>query len=299
MAIYYLGGYRPDNACDYGEGFRAMIRLGTLLASFCIHWIVHGFVQWWNPPLRLTALSVEKGYTPSSIYRIGALYVQEAVFFIVLGLWAAKNSFLAAQNDPIVEKITFFREDGHTRLSDVECGIIMDVGILGSLFGGNLIFQCCTCCLGWEGPEVGMSEFVHHSLFMVLTIVLPYFYILGEVTTFAVAMELSTPVLLAVLFFEKLEGFDVLKIFLKILFLVLFTLVRPIWFGYGIYRSLQFWSLEDVAVENRKASDIRLVQGTQLLFFLAWVLQLVWLISIVRKAQRAAGKLCTNRDKQA
>ena len=85
------------------------------------------------------------------------------------------------------------------------------------------------------------SNYIHHLLFFLITVVAPLHCICGELTLFANAMEISTPVLNVMLVFRNVEGADGIATAAGVLFALLFYFARVFLFGWGLWRSLSFW----------------------------------------------------------
>ena len=112
------------------------------------------------------------------------------------------------------------------------CNLDREVGTMGTVFTSYSLFQFLQLFLGWEK---GAEAIFHHCVFSTLGLTVVYYYFIPELSAFAVLQEFSTPALLAMLTFRRIEGWSGVVGKAQVAFFFSFLLVRPIAFSYAMY----------------------------------------------------------------
>ena len=112
------------------------------------------------------------------------------------------------------------------------CNLDREVGTMGTVFTSYSVFQFLQLFLGWEK---GAEAIFHHCVFSTLGLTVIYYYFIPELSAFAVLQEFSTPALLTMLTFRRIEGWSGVVGKAQVAFFFSFILVRPIAFSYAMY----------------------------------------------------------------
>ena len=88
------------------------------------------------------------------------------------------------------------------------CSAATHAGIAGTVFAGYVLFQTIQMipAIGWE--LINGENMVHHFCFLTASLIACNYYFGAHVVLAGIAMETSTPPLLALLTFRQIVGFE-------------------------------------------------------------------------------------------
>lgn len=274
MGILFLGGYE-DASCD-DMLTREYGRYGTLIFWVLTHHLSCSLFGRCFPDLALKKQSLARGQTKEGFVLQAGAKVQSMLMQAVLAPIAIYISYGSATAVSVNETITL-----HAGTSAVGCEYWKQGALIGSIFGGWVLYQIVQLSMGWETGNA--VTWAHHLLFFALSIAVPYYLVLPELTIFAVAMEISTPFLDIMLTSREMEGYNTVTTISTVLFALSFLVTRVGYFGYGLYRSLSFWQVASPEALAAVSDRINVVMTLQALFVGGYLLQLFWARQIVGK----------------
>jgi len=190
----------------------------------------------------------------------------------------------------------------HAEVRPESCEIALWLCTLGAIFGAWTVYQFSWLMLGWQS---GLENYVHHTLFCVVSVLNPYSFCVFEATLFALAMEISSPALSTMLIFRQVRGtivtrfgsldYSQIETGAALIFMPLFLISRVFMFGYALWRSLQVWVVRPGIVLSTLGERTTFVCCVQGVYLAGWGLQLFWARVIVKKFLRKfGGKLKVN-----
>jgi len=278
-------GYNPPEICGdtdlwQGERLRYLAFVGSLL----VHTLLQSVIRGLGTGFKLTDKSREVWRDEAGFIRELSCSIISGVYMTILGPAGIYYATVAALGTSSADGVIL-----HDGSSGLTCRVAEVATALGSFFGGNAMFQCFSLLMGWE--KGGIAMWIHHISFTVLGFACPYGYIFYELTLFALAMETSTPVLQLMLMLRAVQGNEAIVGSLGSIFALLFFLTRILFFGFGIFRSLMFWTGAGPTVGDR----LSLAVVVQAFFCGGYVLQLVWFRVI---AARAINHICGVKSKK-
>eukprot|EP00658_Telonema_sp_P-2_P045448 TRINITY_DN3340_c0_g1_i2.p1 TRINITY_DN3340_c0_g1~~TRINITY_DN3340_c0_g1_i2.p1 ORF type:complete len:302 (+),score=74.53 TRINITY_DN3340_c0_g1_i2:126-1031(+) len=236
----------------------------------------------------LTEQSVKDGATRESFIRDATIQTQSVVLHSFIGTAGAFLAWRSVSWSAATEGVVV-----HTGSRIEECNTCAGVYLLGHLFGAWAFYQLTWLLLGWQK---GFDNWAHHLMFCTIAVINPYFFTIYEATGFALAMEISSPALSAMIIFRSATGrmqllgstwdYREIETAAGLVFCPVFLVVRVLLFGYGLWRSVQVWFVQPESVMvalGSRASGAKLIQG---IYFAAWLLQLFWARIVVKKVLR-------------
>ena len=273
MGIYGLGGY--SSPCGFTDVFKAQCVIALLALHVSSHWAL-------RPAVRAASSSVVlvAGAARSTFVRDTALNAYAFVFHSILGPFAAYCACEAVLSTPTPPSPVA------ESLADVgPCVAEARANIVGVLYTSWSLFQMVWIVLGWES---GIDNYIHHVVFLSVSLVGFYFNVAGELFLFAGAMEVSTPPLNVMLTAQQVEGSGSAAAADKAgaVFVLLFFTSRVAGFGYGLWRSLSFWwagsPVADLSGREGAAALLHVLFGA------GWIVQLFWARVVLGKLRGMA-----------
>ena len=308
MAILFFGGYDRGSKCDPGYEVRAWVMYGGFFVHLCLHYVCRACtVALWPSydEIELTETSKQQGWRKQSFARHAAINFHGTLVHAVISPLALYVSWRMATSTPASHSVVLPQSAGFPGMDvgatydfDVElaCQLMSDGAMVGTIFGSWALFQMFMWMVGWEK---GWVTLLHHTLFLSLSILCQYVWGHGELTAFAVSMELSSPALDLMLVFRAVKGWEAAADAFGAVFALTFLLCRPLLFGFGLWRSLSFWTRPPPQAEHVEPPKMLLLKIIHVVYLLGWILQLVWAVGIVKKLRRKVGVLLGGKKKSA
>lgn len=216
-------------------------------------------------------------------------------FHSILGPYAAYHSLQHIGEDAATT-ITV----GSSTVSVSSCAFCWEAGVSGTVFAGYAIWQSLQMipAIGWE--EINGENFVHHFCFSLIAVTQCNYYFAAEIVIVAVAMEISTPPLLAMLTFRQLRGYDNATFYSKTSFVVLFLVFRVCIFGLAVWHFVSMSFLRPEIIDKLVLVYVPkfVLVGTQLLYVAGWCLQVYWAVTLTMKALRPPREKHLTKSKQ-
>jgi len=273
MAILFFGGYDPNSKCDWE--YREAARYGTLVFWTVSHVLIRAALSRYWTSFQLTDFCVSRGQTRSQFILKATNSVQAGINCLLLGPAALYISYTWSSSIPVSEGIVL------VNVNETNCEYWAAGAFCGTLFGGWAMYQILQLLVGWEEGNVVLV--VHHIAFTTLGLAIPYYWVLPELTTFAVSMELSGPFLELMLIFRELKGHESLTSAASLTFGICFLVVRVFYFGYGLLRSLSFWHQPPQEAIDALGDRVPAVMAMQGFYVLGYCIQLIWARTITQK----------------
>lgn len=234
------------------------------------------FTKYWTG-FKLNEECIRRGETRETFTRQAAI---NTVGFLIHGFIGPYSFYYTLQflhvdpRDDIVKALEVVGDPGHCH----RCTMGVWAGLL---FGAQCVSQFFGLFLGWEK---GFDAWFHHTLFSALTYFMLFVYSLPMLSLAAMAMEISSPVLLVFMIFQRLEGEGAARIVstAKPFFAFLFFLGRVLLFGYVVVRYMYYLVIDSERFLEVEHSGIKI--SAVVLYFMGWLLQLYWFRLIVSKA---------------
>lgn len=271
-------GYGWQTPCDVDDALKARIIGGLLAYHLVSHWLIHRVLCRHRHRIVLTARTLRDGVCLESFLRDAAYNLQGVLLHSVQGPLSAHAAWRAVASSPAVP---VWPAQDLAHAPGCEAGV--HANVMGAVFTSWALFQVLWMVAGCER---GVDMYIHHTLFLLATIVGPYYNICPELILFTLAMECSTAPLNAMLVTRSLQGWEGVAEAIAPLFAVSFLLFRVVLFGWGLWRSLAFWWAPPSAAGS--VGDLRgrlgAVAGLHALLAGAFVLQLFWARVLVAKA---------------
>jgi len=301
-----LKGYGLPNVCDESASWPgteeltyrcAYILWGGLLLLFITHFIIRAILRTHWTSFTLSEMSIKAGVTREANLCDATREIQSIILSSVLGpagAYLTWRSFSLFDN-PALDTILL-----HPESSAESCDMVLYVCTLGATFGAWSLYQFSWLLLGWQS---GLENYVHHTVFSLVSFLNPYNFVLIEATLAALAMEISSPALSTMLIFRQVRGsiktplglleYSQIETVAALVFMPLFLIARVFVFGYAMWRCMQVWVLQPPLVmtalgDGSYSAEVLCIQ--QALYLGGFGLQLFWAQLIVSKFMRKFGK---------
>eukprot|EP00755_Sulcionema_specki_P019979 Sspe_Gene.70815::Locus_41850_Transcript_1_1_Confidence_1.000_Length_1180::g.70815::m.70815 len=155
----------------------------------------------------------------------------------------------------------------------------------GEIFTGYAVYITIMWLLGWEK---GVDKIIHHVVFLFLAVTLAGSNVFARLSSFAMAMELSTPFLNINLISDWFDGrlFRITHLIMGSLFILSFVFLRIGVFGYGLFTTMYHYYMDRSIAPLPEP----LAWAVLLLFLGGWLIQVYWLGPIWSKIVGVLGK---------
>jgi len=204
-------------------------------------------------------------------------------FHIFLGPFAAYHSFLHIREDSAVSLTA-----ASSIVSPSACSFCWHSGLAGTIFAAYTFWQLLQMIpfIGWE--LINAENMVHHFCFTFLAMIHCNSYFGAEIVCMGVAMEVSTPPLLALLTFRQLHGYEKAAANCKAVFAVLFIFFRVGLFGLAVFHFVGLWFFNPEVVKKFVLTYVPpyVFFGILPLWVIGWSLQAWWAVTLSMNACR-------------
>jgi len=274
---------QPEDCEFTTQAIRNYIMAGITVFLFASTLVLRSVVARICNQLELTEEAKKHGETIETFPLRVTLNFVGFCFHSILGPYAVYHSLLHI-NDDVAASITV----ASGVASPSACSFCWHSGVAGTVFSGYAIFQTLQLIpvIGWE--VINGENVVHHLCFTVIGVVQCNYYFGAEIVCAAVAMEASTPALLALLTFRQLHGYEKATFYSKTIFAVLFLVFRVLLFGLADWHFLGLWLNRVDVIDKFVFIYVPKVVFfvIQVLYFAGWCLQAFWAVTLLMKALR-------------
>jgi len=252
------------------------------LAEFASYHLV-----WKRTAFALTETAIKKGETRDDA-RWGLARITPGT---IMWAWLAPYSMYHGLRLALATDEPVIVVPDHQAGNEVAC-----VGCEASCYGGCVFSAFNFYQFGklLRGVDSGVAAWVHHTVFLMATVICPAYFVGPELVLLALGMELSTPFLNVQHVFRTIKVHQGLEFLVLLLFSSTFVFSRNGVFGYALARAwggldlAWLWGGEDDAQMTATRKQMYCVLFG--VFFIGWSLSVYWSCVVAAKVRRAVAR---------
>eukprot|EP01061_Rhynchopus_euleeides_P008532 TRINITY_DN1765_c2_g1_i1.p1 TRINITY_DN1765_c2_g1~~TRINITY_DN1765_c2_g1_i1.p1 ORF type:complete len:310 (+),score=137.50 TRINITY_DN1765_c2_g1_i1:69-932(+) len=273
--VMQLAGWRSDDT--QVRGFHSMLTVAPVVMGVLLAGVV--FFRYASAALMRGAVPKEGAPHGDELYKQMAFCLVGIAFHGYLGPAAIYGAFTSL--DCPYEASVGNREALAGSQSEW-VGVTNQQAVVGELFTGYAAFITVMWLLGWEE---GLDKIVHHVVFLFLAVVLSGNYAFCRLSSFAMAMEMSTVPLNINMMTGWFTSTKTIHLVSGGIFILSFIAFRIFFFGYGLAVAISEFST------NPSAVPLPFPLSCLVLFLFSggWLLQVYWTQRIVDKVRETLG----------